>query len=294
MKSVAIYILLLTILLTSCVKTAEYPIGTDIKRPVLYSFINNNEIGVQLYWSRLLSEEGNKQTINNATVMLFEDDDYKGEMAFISDGYYKMNSFIPGANKEYKLLVDVPDYGEISAETRMPNEINPVFNLTIIEDSSSVILNQVFSDLAGIENFYFTNVKLLLYFGNNVIDTTILIELSSPMHDNLYNEKGTLFHDRMIDGQNYNCIINIENYYFNYYDGENHEHVYCDSAIIIPQFRIINKDFYHFYIDVMIQNYNNENAFSEPYPIHCNIVNGYGIMGAYFEYSDSLKHIPIH
>lgn len=294
MKKIIIYILIFSFFAISCTKIVDYPAGSEIQRPVLYSFISPTEIGVKLYWSRLLSSAGRLQTIDNATVVLYEDENVVGTLVFITNGYYSIEGFIPSANKTYKLLVDIPEYGEIAAETKMPNEIDPEFSLSASEDGVNLILNQVFNDNGDVENFYFTNVRALIYYPEMIIDTNYVINLNSPMYDNLYNGKGTIFNDRMIDGQAYNCLINIENSFLRYFDRELHQSISCDSAIIIPQFRITNSDFYHFYIDVMIQSYNNENAFSEPYPIHCNIVNGYGILGAFFEYSDSLKYIPIH
>jgi hypothetical protein len=293
MKKVIIYTLIFTFFAASCTKTAEYPAGSEIRRPVLFSFINPNEIGVKLYWSRLVSSAGSLQTIDNASVILYEENVVVGSLNFISNGYYRLDGFIPCAGKSYKLLVDVPDYGEVSAETKMPMEINPEFDIILSDDGANFTLNQVFIDAGDAENFYFTNVRALIYYPDMIIDTNYVINLSSPMFDNLYNGKGTIFHDRMINGQNYNCLINIENSFFRNFDSEIHQSILCDSAIIIPEFRIVNYDFYRYYIDVRIQNYNNDNAFSEPYPIHCNVKNGYGIFAAYIEYSDSLKYMPV-
>ncbi|MDD3688268.1 MAG: DUF4249 family protein [Bacteroidales bacterium] len=270
----------------------DYPAGSEIQRPVLYSFISPTEIGVKLYWSRLLSSATSLKTIDNANVILYEDENVVGSFVFIANGYYSIDGFIPSANKTYKLLVDIPEYGEITAETKMPNEINPEFSLNASDDGVNLILNQVFVDSGDVENFYFTNVRALIYYPEMIIDTNYVINLSSPMYDNLYNGKGTIFHDRMINGQTYNCLINIENHFFRYFDRELHQSVLCDSAIIIPEFRVINYDFYRYYIDVRIQSYNNDNAFSEPYPVHCNVKNAYGIFAAYIEYSDSLKYVP--
>ena len=111
MKKVIIYTLILTFFAASCTKTAEYPAGSEIRRPVLYSFINPNETGVKLYWSRLISSSGSLQTIDNASVVLYEENDVVGSLNFISNGYYRLDGFTPCAGKSYKLLVDVPDYG---------------------------------------------------------------------------------------------------------------------------------------------------------------------------------------
>lgn len=293
MKTKLLYIVILSLVIVSCTKTVEYPAGENNKKPVVFSFINQNEVSVQLYWSRLLTEGSNLTNIDNATILLYEDDILIGELNFVSLGKYQISNFGAKEGREYKIIIDVPDYGEVIATTKMPYRVNTEFSLTQTEENSYIALNQMFTDPLNEDNFYYTSVNAHLFYGDTMIDTVLNYSFSSVMYTNFYNNNGSVFHDRMINGEVYNCLIKIEDNFFSYYDSDNHTHVYCDSAIIIPTLRMINFDMYQYSVDVGIQNYNNDNAFAEPYPIHSNIINGYGIFAAYIGYSDSLKYVPV-
>ncbi len=278
-------------IIVSCTKTVEYPITSDQRKPVVYAFINQNEIFVNLFWSRLVTDSINGANIDNASIILFESEDFIGNLNNIGDGKYKFEHLQINENSEYRIVVSIPNYGNVEAKTTMPENIETEFSFGVEDNSTDIIINQKFIDPANKSNYYYTNIKTIIYFSNNVIDTTIILNFNSPMYQNLYGGNGSIFHDRMIDGQNFNCRININQYGFKIRDRENDTTYYCDSALIIPQLHAINYYTYQFYSDIYTQDYNNSNLFSEPYLVHSNIENAYGIFGAYYQQTDTLVYL---
>lgn len=286
MKRKYLNILIISLIIVSCTKTTEYPVSENNRQPVVISFINQSEVSVQLYWSQLLTESSHLTTIDNASILLYENNVLIGSMNFVSNGKYLIEDFGASEGLEYKIVVDIPDYGEVSATTKMPFRVMPEFSLTQNEEHSYISLNQIFSDPTNEENYYFTSVEAHFFYLDSIVDTVLNLNFNSPMYNNFHNNNGSIFHDRMINGQNYNCLIKIDN--LSYHDFVNQTTIYSDSVVIIPTFQMINFDMYQYFVDVDIQKHNNENAFAEPYPIHCNIINGYGIFGAYYGITDSL------
>lgn len=291
-RSLLISIIIAVLVTLSCTKTVEYPITSDQRKPVIYAFINQNEISVSLFWSRLVTDSVNGKNIDNASISLFQNENFIGALNNSGDGKYKLDGLATIENHEYKIVVSIPEYGDVEAVTTMPVKVETVFSTYYDENSREVVTNQNVSDPANETNFYYTNIKAIIYFSDHITDTTITLNFNSPMYQNLYYEEGSIFHDRMIDGQDFNCRLKIGNYIFKIRDRENDTTYYCDSALIIPQLQAINYDIYQFYSDIYTQNYNNSNAFSEPYPVHSNIENGYGIFGAYYGQTDTLVYFP--
>jgi len=294
MKKTILISFVFTILITvSCTKTDEYPITSDQRKPVVFAYINGNMIDAHLFWSRLVTDTENAGHIDNASISLFESGILIGNLDNIGDGNYYLDGLQLNENQIYKIVVSIPNYGNLEAFTTMPETIETVFSVIYNEDIRAVIANQNFTDIANETNYYYTNFNAIVYFSDRIIDTTIALNFNSPMYQNLYDAGGSIFHDRMIDGQDFNCRLKIGDYIFKIRDWENDTTYYCDSALIIPRLQAINYDIYKFYSDIYMQDINNSNAFSEPYPVHCNIENGYGIFGAYSGQTDTLVYYPV-
>lgn len=294
MKKPLIISFIFTVLVTvSCTKTVEYPITSDQRKPVIYAFINEDKIDVYLFWSRLVTDSVNGENIDNASISLFESGNFIDNLDNIGNGNYILDGLKTCENHECKIVASIPSYGNVEALTTIPKKIETMFSVYYDENTHEVITNQNFTDPANETNYYYTNIKALIYFNDHVTDTSITLNLNSPMYQNLYYESGSIFHDRMIDGQDFNCRLKMGNYIFKNWDKENDTIYYCDSALIIPQLHYINYDMYQFYTDIYTQDYNNSNAFSESYPVHSNIENGYGIFGAYSGQTDTLVYYPI-
>lgn len=291
-RSLIISIIIAVLVILSCTKTVEYPITSDQRKPVIYAFINQNEISVSLFWSRLVTDSVNGEDIDNASISLFQNKNLIGVLNNSGDGKYKLDGLETIENHEYKFIVSIPEYGDVEAVTKMPDIVETDFSTYFDQDTYEAVVNQNFTDPLNTNNYYYTNLKSIIYYSDRVIDTIVSLNFNSPMYQNLYHENGSIFHDRMIDGQDFNCRIRVNQHLFRIWDRENDTTYYCDSALFIPQLQTINYDIYQFYSDIYTQDYNNSNPFSEPYPVHGNVNNGYGIFGAYYEQTDTLVYFP--
>ncbi|MCF0206948.1 MAG: DUF4249 domain-containing protein [Bacteroidales bacterium] len=307
MKRVIIYLLGLCFALSSCEKIVEYNIDDDTLKPVLYAYLSDDKLTVNLFWSFSYMSDNDNPEINDASIVLYEGDSPLGTLALVSDGMYELTGISPTENTEYSLIVDVPGYdSSISAKTIMPSKAQANFSISKdsvyyeFEDTTiySYDLNLIIDDHAGANNYYsYSADKILFVDGIELNDKVVIMEHASLLNVNrnklmfVATEFGNgiysiLFHDRYIDGARYEYVTkNLD--VISIYDPEMQVEKIVDSAFVVPRFRTVNYDYYKFYCDALGQS-GASSSTSEAYYVHSNVENGFGIFAAYSEFSDTV------
>jgi hypothetical protein len=116
------FILILLILISSCEKPIDF--NQDVKTPklVVNSFFSPDSTW-RVYMSHSLTiiDTERLKPVNNATINLFENDEFIGNLELIENGKY-VSDEKPKENKIYRIEVETPGYKSVSSESEVPNE----------------------------------------------------------------------------------------------------------------------------------------------------------------------------
>lgn len=288
-KCIVNIILVLLIGFASCVKVIDTDEIPGDRQPVVFAFVTEHGAFARLFWSsRLFIKEYDTANIADAKISFYEEGQYKGLLEYVSNGYYANNKITTFVGKEYKILIDIPDYETIEATTIMPEKVPVNFSIENCNAYGDCTLNQSFTSPTDMTTYYSMTVEITSYLNGLENNSYYTLDFAPPMFTSLLHNKEVLFCDNMIDGIPYNCKVNMRRL-LQKEDIETGEIINYDSTIITPHFKTVNYDYYKFYTDVVKQDEISGNTFSDTYYLHSNIVNGYGIFAAYCENTDTFR-----
>ncbi|MBO0948828.1 DUF4249 domain-containing protein [Fibrella forsythiae] len=126
--------LLLVVSLVSCEKTLDIPGPAYEKQVVLTGLLQPDSlITISLTYTAPINTTTAFESIDNAQVTLFDDGKPIGTMAYRGAGRYR-SDFRPSPGHTYKTVANVPGYGQIDAEDKMPFGLN---SRLIIDDKAT-------------------------------------------------------------------------------------------------------------------------------------------------------------
>lgn len=130
MKKQHIYfILLMAIMIAACEKPIDFEEEVKTPKLVVNSFFSPDSTWVAyLSQSLTIIERGELKAIDNATVKLFEDDEFIGNLEFTANGKYASDKK-PIENKNYRIEADAPGYKKVSSISKIPNESIEVLSI---------------------------------------------------------------------------------------------------------------------------------------------------------------------
>ncbi len=269
--TISIILFLLMLLITSCRQEVDIDYPDFEPMPVINSFIVAGE-PVTAHISIAVGYEGPQLSgCDDATVSLYIDDEFSGNMILQSDGLYTSDSIARGDAK-YTLSVEVPGYKTASASTVIPSP-SSLLEFTFNEfegldeegfDYSSVVFT--FQNEPFETRYYDSRVILMTSEGEfirdpYIITDSVLINEGLPLN---------LFSNEIIKGiPEYTMKTNY----------------YVSHHKFIFQFRSVSEEYYHY----VRQHYLYETGrFPEfgissnaAYPLYSNVDNGYGIVAGY-------------
>jgi len=284
--------IVLFMIISSCEKEINLKIDEEDKILVVNSIICPDSLmTVKVSYSQSILENQPTSFINNASVLVFEDEVFLDSLAPIGNGKYQ-SKFKPKTNKKYSLEVS-DGTRKVTATCQIPDKGLPVSPSI---DTAEVLfgppmqrLKINLQDNREQKNFYRLFLKAKYYSipassGNNLgfsyndeainNQTTALGALSNYINDvpRYYYHQELIFSDKYINGTNKEILLS-------------EVHLHEGYTLYIHQ-QTLSEDYYQY-----LYSYYNKpiDIFSEPAPMHSNIVNGVGIFGAYNEIIDSLK-----
>ena len=111
---------LITVILSSCEVDYDFE-GKDLKRRVVVNALitPQEEFAVRLNWSGTYTDGTKFKAVADAEIRLYENNAEVINCPADREGI-TATDFVPTAGRHYRLVVTVPNYGELSAETDIP------------------------------------------------------------------------------------------------------------------------------------------------------------------------------
>ncbi len=321
---IAVVILLISINF-SCEKVIEMDIKNTQIRIVANSIITpDSTISVHLTRSRHILDNANIEVLKNATIKLYEDNVFIGQLNYSGGGIYNID-YKPKENGEYKIEVEHDSYDNVVATTKIPIKI------PIVQVSGSTIINEYGNDSYSIgvtindpndeENYYLLRCRYKnqhkVYDPDLIIYDTVYVSADTVVIDTIYGgqtivekneyiylgadevslaesypEGGLLLSDELFDGSNYEFRGSFNRWSFESYDYGEDGNTSNDTVKVYIELYSINSDLYKY-----AQSYNKHfdsqgDPFAQPVNVYTNIENGIGIFcGASKPSLDSLTYI---
>jgi hypothetical protein len=316
MKSVKIYLSLIIslVLFASCEKDVEFK-GTMTKSAlVVNSFVSpDSVVSANVSESKFFLEEESTITgIENATVSVYVNGTFKEKMIHTDKGNYR-GTYIPTIGEIIKLVVTVPTKTDVSCQDKVltrPELISIDTTVTFVHAYYNIVMRdivnndgskvyvydtlskQAYSDYefkikmkdnGSEKNYYrltvlrkYTYTDGTVYYGDPQISENIDPQAysSDPLQTGDDSNPFCVFSDDIINGKEYTMKFKLSESTTEYYDKSTES-----KTELIIALQQISKDYY-LYLRTRAAA-NEDDVFSEPVQIHCNIKNGLGVFGSY-------------
>jgi hypothetical protein len=296
MKTTYLFILLLSFFIISCEKTYDLPDENFEPKIVVNCLINpdstirvNLTENYKLYEfepaSAIYTNDLNYICIDNATIELYENENFIQLIKLRQNGNYITETFKPKKGNYYTLKIETPDYPQVTATTFIPDnigsiKINNQNSLQLTDDNYfDDTFNLTVNDEAE-KNFYYFSMsidyKSLGY--NNDLDILVDNPAMGYITPNSNYSGYLIFDDLYFSESSYNFDVVITTSY----------DTWGDSTYIMLNLANLSEDLYN-YLNSFNKTIQSSNYYSEPVKIYSNIEGGYGIFGGYCLSKDSVK-----
>jgi hypothetical protein len=258
-------------------------------------------LGVEVFSSRHIFDESANLPIDNATVRVYRDGDFFGQLSYLSNDNYSFFPFgfpalqgpLPG--ETYRVEVSAPGFEPVWAETTIPQPVAIThWNLDRIGlfDEDGKVYSRVsltFNDPPNQTNYYEIVVtpvdcqyRAACYSNLISFESVITGEPSypSPVMIDSNGARRLLFKDDTFEGKEFTV-----NFY--YFPGQEHH----GSSLVLTggfyaiQLRHVTEEYYkHFSTLQQARNQRYENilyGMGEPINIFSNITNGFGVFAGF-------------
>lgn len=276
----------------------------------------NLRISKSVYFNEFASND--YLDLNNANAFFYQNNSYIDSLHFVLTRTFGVNLFYPSnyrskgvfpiSGREYKVIVKVPGYTDVTSSAVIPDMVRIVkLDTSRIlvgpdpyhHDLKNVLLlcNISFSDPANETNYYMVSVNISYPWSYN--SPYVRFYSQDPIvEENLGNESNEpyaiAFTDKVINGQNYSLRISV-------YGADlgmpfSDDRAYTDGVpdttqhkkVVSFKLYSITEDYYRYIQTLNWYKKNYGNPLTEPVLIHSNISGGYGIFGAAAVTSDSI------
>ncbi|HLP05923.1 MAG TPA: DUF4249 domain-containing protein [Paludibacter sp.] len=333
LKPYILPIILFSLVFVACDNEIKFNGTEATTKMVMNSLLSpDSVVKVQLTKSLFFLKDDSKfETIDNALVKLFVNNQFTENLQFTTSGIY-VGSYIPKPGDKIKITASNREFSEVSGETEIP-EINPILSV----DTTSIIMAEYpipgnydpvknrsdtigksvtrqlnfivyFQDRKDIANYYRIKVKLRHYFA----DGNYYDDLYSFHSDDLVfssTDEGSItgessisqyheFSDDSFNGKKYGLkfsLYSTENDYFPGKDPFQQDGNGVSTYAPIKQEVHISlqsiSESYYMYIKTRTVD-NSGDYFSEPVQIFNNVANGIGFVGSYSP-SNHVLELPV-
>ncbi len=293
-KSIIVSLIIVMFFFLSCEKSFKYDEKNTRKIDVTCFIKANDTIKVNVSYSYKPGEF--IEYINDADVYIYEGDEMKEKLAYkknyFQEGWYFSEKYLPEENKNYRLVVFVPNYDTIYATTHIPKHISIdsiVYDTYVLKTDSDEIIEgdtifhySIFFDFklhfkdnldAG---YYVLNADYLFSSSDAVIEAK-----NKDGYFSSSTEKIAFFNDNVFNGQNYSLR-------FSYQDPN---YMTIDTLTLKTELQTVSKEAYLFFQTAYLQRKNRDNPLVEPVIIYSNIKNGVGIFAGVSSDSKIITYI---
>lgn len=296
-------VFVLSLYLSSCTKIVEIEIPDTNKVPVINCLFSNDSI-LQLRLSSSFSLcEDIPSPINNANILLFENDLLIENLSFLN-GFYESN-IVPKSGKRYSIKASIPEFDndlEIIAFDTIPSE--PIlysfsFNDSAIFDMQGYPASQAIIEIE--DNSYdlqYYEVMLIMKYKRSSLDTIYekrIADYCVENYDPVLTDEGLLdfkpktlvFSNKRFIGQKYSLKINFQNTLY-----LEDSYPQFKELKLIVHLRKVSKSYYKYKKQLTIHQSSLNSDFwsgtTEPSTMYSNITGGYGIFAGYTQITDTI------
>lgn len=266
----------------SCTKEIDLELPEREPKIIVHGYLAPNaQVEVKLGMSIPYTSNNVTQEITNAEVLL---DDQSGQTyelvyndsldAFVADEHI---TILPGNN--YELIVDVPSYNSIYAETKVPSkvEIDSISHYPVTSNFQALERYEItFFDPPNANNYYF-----FYTIGggnyNHFYSDDPLLQWNSVQKDYI------VFSDETIDGQSYTIILD------HFFNSEDSVSFYLQTLSPDMYYYFKSIDIQHNLNDFPLENVELNIPIAQPMQVYTNMENAIGIFGAY---NSEVKTLP--
>lgn len=293
MKKQFLIIILPFILFCSCESNLDLDLDKNPSLLVLNALAAKDSlVKVHVSQSRALQKSIPAKELTSAVVQLFEGDKLMGSMQIMSQGWYQMDSRFE-SNKDYKIVVNHPDFKSINSKTTIPN-IVPITGIRLEQiNVNRCHFKLKFQDNEGSKDFYMVLLKGIYvfekdgesikqevdfpYFSDDVVFNGNLLENTTSLERN-FLLGSRAFSDKSFNGQE----VEISFYADSFYSWDEY------SELKIELYHI-SRDYYAYERSkIMIAN-REDLPFYKKINLHSNVNFGAGIFAGYALSSKILK-----
>jgi hypothetical protein len=253
----------LVFLFASCEKEVTIDFNQEPKLCLNCILNPDSIVRARLTLSRGIETNYDFETIDNATILLFKDEELLGELNSENNGNYSLN-MKPFSDSTYRIEVLHPDFSQLTASTKVPEPPSVTYSYEIIDygqQGSIYRINAFFDihDQKDIANYYWlapfdTNAPFIDDF-NRSLDTDSKYGYVYDYYMRISDEG----YDGKVLSLNTLTIKDKTRYFW---ATDSHYDKYLKSSLKVQ----LNKE--------------GELPFHEPVQIYSNIENGYGIFGS--------------
>lgn len=292
MKNKFILLCFLLFAIFGCEKEIELNIDENESKLVLNSWLKTGKHPiVEINRSTFIFDKRGTDKIENAEVILFENDEEVGFLEHFSSGFYQNENIEIKPDAEYKIIAKVDGFEDVAASENSStslraqdyefdfkyNESNDQFG-----NSSRSEINITLKDNASTTDFYLFRLKSTnnQWDESQDGDTTYseyyeYLESSDLQIEEVYlNEVGNmkLLKDELFNGNDYTVRFNTQDIRKEVYQDGNF------NSVIQYVFEIhkVSKSLYLYLKS--LENNQYPDPFTEPTQIYSNVENGYGIL----------------
>lgn len=302
MKNNLKLIILSIIIFLGCEKEVELKIDENESKIVLNAWLKTGQDPmVEINRSTFIFDKRGTDKIENAEVILYENNEEVGLLEHFQSGFYKNENIEIKPDSEYKIIAKVDGFEDVTAVEKSSanfEEGDLEFDYTSEEvnhqsgNGSQSEITLTFKDNPSSEDFYLFMLKRNAkeWSINNPEDTIYAkydayLESSDLHIEFVYlNSIGEMqvLKDELFNGNEYTIRFKTNNLSDAFYGGEDYE----VSSEYVFEIHKISKSFYLYLKSLEYNQY--PDPFTEPTQIFTNVENGYGILA-----TSTVVEIPI-
>jgi hypothetical protein len=277
----------LCLLFMSCETELDLELPAHQPKVVLNSFFSADSVlSVNLSKSQHISAPDAFTNIENAEVLILEDEQEVDKLSYVGNGTFRSEIFKPQAGSIYKIQVAAEGLTPVEASDFLPATKPEIISMkldttsfTFFEEEYKVHFR--FKDEAGVTNYY--NLEFL--YVDTLVNGRIKIKSLQIFTDEPdiapltpSQGRGITFSDKEIEGQDINFTIYVPRAIIN------------SKETIVVALKNISRAYYDYEITLHNQLLTNGDPFKESSPVYTNIKNGFGIFAGYQVDADTLRY----
>jgi hypothetical protein len=295
MRGNILIVILLASITASCLKDIEIDVKQATQQLVINSWLRVGQIPeVQLSRSEFILSNNELQFITDASsVKLFEDGLEIANLQHVGNGVYRNQNVLIKSEKRYEVRVSHPQFGEVFAESTMPQPIDPsVFEWQLGEfrvnnsgfgwQDETTELKFIIKDKSQMPDFFALFLRAEEKYWNELLEDTFrtnytvwfnYTDLGFVEDAYLDNLSMLLVNNRAALTNRYEFTVNVWGDVRRLLIESEFEYIERTHEL---EYAAITEDFYRYLVSVRDNGI--QNPFTEPMPIFSNVENGFGIL----------------